>query len=268
MSLELFEQGPAVYIPYFLISLLLTMVAYGAFPLLFALIRRSIISKRKYYVLCYCFNFLLMMLFIVISKEASSGFPYLLWTWVFTLSGTKILKRRDVFNDVQYVSKLRDVCENNNSFIIARMQGDNVAPKRNSNKKKLILTIFISVIYLISIGLNVIQYLKGIEANKTISNQAERIINVGKSITTKKTEILNLKNQINNLEKEVDKINAINLKLVNEIYFYRERAAIILDDDSKRYHTYSCEELISGSYWILNIEAAEQFGLYPCPKCH
>ena len=42
-----------------------------------------------------------MVLFIVIEGEASSGGPYLLWTWVFSAKGLKTLKNRGVLDGFQ-----------------------------------------------------------------------------------------------------------------------------------------------------------------------
>lgn len=39
MSYELFRQGPAAYIPVLLLSLIITVIAYGAFPFIFARVR-------------------------------------------------------------------------------------------------------------------------------------------------------------------------------------------------------------------------------------
>ncbi len=58
MSYELFEQGPGAYIPVLLVSLLITLAVYCAFPLIFACIRKKPITSRKYRVICFCFNFL------------------------------------------------------------------------------------------------------------------------------------------------------------------------------------------------------------------
>lgn len=107
MSYELFEQGPAAYIPVILVSLVVTLVAYGAFPLIFARTRKKTITKRKYNVLCYCFNALVMILFIAINGEISSGAPYLLWTWVFSASGLKTLKRRGVLEGFQVFDHIK-----------------------------------------------------------------------------------------------------------------------------------------------------------------
>ena len=48
MSYELFQQGPAAYIPVLLLSLVVTVVAYGAFPFIFAKVRKTPITKKKY----------------------------------------------------------------------------------------------------------------------------------------------------------------------------------------------------------------------------
>lgn len=103
MTYELFNQGPAVYIPVILISLIITIVAYGAFPLIFSRARKKVVTRKKYNILCYCVNFLVMMVFIAINGEPSSGGPYLLWTWVFSSSGIKTLKKRRVLDGFQTV---------------------------------------------------------------------------------------------------------------------------------------------------------------------
>ncbi len=95
MSYELFQQGPAVYVPIILLSLIITLGAYCAFPLIFAKFRKKIITKKKYRVLCYCVNLAVMALFIV-KNGASSGGPYILWTWVFSAAGIKILESKSI----------------------------------------------------------------------------------------------------------------------------------------------------------------------------
>ena len=93
MTYELFNQGPAAYIPIILVSLLITLVAYGAFPLVFARMRKKTITKKKYNLFCYCVNFLVMVL----------------WTWVFSMSGIKTLKIRGVLEETQNKNYKNDV---------------------------------------------------------------------------------------------------------------------------------------------------------------
>ena len=61
---ELFQQGPMVYIPVLLISLVVTLLAYAALPIILAKTRKKIITKKKYNLLCYGINFLIMIVFI------------------------------------------------------------------------------------------------------------------------------------------------------------------------------------------------------------
>ena len=103
MTYELFQQGPAAYIPVLLLSLVVTVVAYGAFPLIFAKVRNTPITKKKYRRLCYGINVAVMFMFIVINGEASSGGPYLLWTWIFSSWGTRILEDKGLLDDGTYI---------------------------------------------------------------------------------------------------------------------------------------------------------------------
>ena len=103
MSYELLERGPAAYIPVILASLIITLLAYGTFPLIFAKSRKKTITKRKYNWLCFGINFVIMMLIATLNGEASSGAPYLLWTGTFTASGIRILKSRGILDGFQKV---------------------------------------------------------------------------------------------------------------------------------------------------------------------
>ena len=102
---ELFQQGPEVYVPILLIMLMITLVAYAMFPLIFAYKRKKIITKKKYNLLCYGINFLVMLFFVIINGK-SSGSPYFLWTCVSTIMGTNILKRRQVLEGYQPLTPL------------------------------------------------------------------------------------------------------------------------------------------------------------------
>ncbi len=99
MSYELFKQGPEVYVPIILLSLVITVLAYGAFPFIFSKVRKNPITKKKYRSLCYGINAAVMFLFIVINGEASSGGAYVLWTWVFSNWGIRILNNKGLLND-------------------------------------------------------------------------------------------------------------------------------------------------------------------------
>lgn len=103
MSYELFQQGPAAYVPVILLSLAITVLAYGSFPFIFAKTRRSTITKKEYKKLCYGINIAVMFIFVVISGGALNFGPYLLWTWVFSKHGATILSTRGVMLDGDYL---------------------------------------------------------------------------------------------------------------------------------------------------------------------
>ena len=100
---ELFQQGPMVYIPVLLISLVVTLLAYAALPIILAKTRKKIITKKKYNLLCYGINFLIMIAFIGLNGK-SSGAPYIIWTGVFSSMGLRILKKRHVLDGFQPVT--------------------------------------------------------------------------------------------------------------------------------------------------------------------
>ena len=92
MSYELFQSGPSVYIPAFLLSLAITILVYGCFPLLFAEIRKTPIAKKKFKWLCWGLN----IVFGLVIFGVYFTVPYLLWTWIFSTLGTKRLMSRGV----------------------------------------------------------------------------------------------------------------------------------------------------------------------------
>ncbi len=103
MSYELFQQGPEVYIPVILLSLIITVFSYGVFPLVFAMTRKTTITEKKYKRLCYGINVPVMFVFLLLNGGVSSGAPYLLWTWIFSKCGIKILIARGIILDGDYL---------------------------------------------------------------------------------------------------------------------------------------------------------------------
>lgn len=84
-----------------IIGLALTLVAYGAFPLLFALLQKGTTTAKEYRTICFVVNLLIMFVFIVINSSANAGAagsaaPYFIWTSVFAAIGTGILKKRKI----------------------------------------------------------------------------------------------------------------------------------------------------------------------------
>jgi len=71
--------------------------------------------------LCYVVNFFVMIVFIIINGEASSGGPYLLWTWIFLSSGIKTLIKKGTLAGTYSSECIKDVTINidkNTQFIV------------------------------------------------------------------------------------------------------------------------------------------------------
>ncbi len=85
-----------------IIMLIITLLAYGAFPLLFAKLRKKSIKQGKYIILCYCFNFLIFFLFVALNslsgEPTANGGPYLIWTGIFSAVGTDRLKKKGLLS--------------------------------------------------------------------------------------------------------------------------------------------------------------------------
>ena len=86
-----FEQHPIEGIVYILFSLIITLIIYGAFPLIIASSRKKTITAKRYKFLCYMVNFFVCFMFGVMNGASMSVGPYLLWTFVFVKFGFRTL---------------------------------------------------------------------------------------------------------------------------------------------------------------------------------
>ena len=96
---ELFQESPALFFLVLIISLIVTLFVYGAFPIIFAKVRKTPITKKKYKRLCYGINFIGVILFVALDGGASGG-PYILWTWIFSNYGVKALEAKGLLSDI------------------------------------------------------------------------------------------------------------------------------------------------------------------------
>lgn len=109
MLYEMIQKGPTVWVPFILVSLLITLVAYGIFPLVFAFTRKHPVTKKKYRRSCYIVN-AVIMLFFIIGNKSTNSYPYLLWTEVFVQMGLKMLQKKSfIVNNEACVYLPRDV---------------------------------------------------------------------------------------------------------------------------------------------------------------
>ena len=97
---ELFQESPGLFFVVLVLSLVVTLLVYGAFPIIFARARKKPITKKKYKTLCYGVNIIGIVFFVAINGSAVSGGPYLLWTWIFSNHGLKKLEEKGLLADI------------------------------------------------------------------------------------------------------------------------------------------------------------------------
>ena len=95
----------------------------------------------------------------------------------------------------------------------------------------------------------------------------DEISDLEKQVSTKQSTINRLESKVDDLEDEISDLKFGNLTDKWALEFYEEYA-VLVNENSKKYHKYGCDDFDSSSFWIYNINAAEQKGYYACSKCH
>lgn len=72
---------------------------------------------------------------------------------------------------------------------------------------------------------------------------------------------------ISRLETDIDILEKANWSNRDKLNFFNNHA-VIVDEHSRKYHKYECDDLDLSYFWIYNTEKAEQLGYYACSKCH
>ena len=101
---ELFEESPALFFLVLIISLVITLLVYSAFPIIFARVRKTPITKKKYKWLCFGINVTGIILFAAFNGEVS-GAAYILWTWIFSNYGAETLEAKGLLSDTAPTEK-------------------------------------------------------------------------------------------------------------------------------------------------------------------
>lgn len=119
------------------------------------------------------------------------------------------------------------------------------------------------VIVLIS-TLSVFQYINIREVNRELKDE---ISYLERGMSIKQSVIEQYERRVDSLEDEISDLRIGKVSGIKALDFY-ERYAALVNENSKKYHKYGCEDFDKSSFWIYSITAAEQKGYYACPKCH
>ena len=260
MTYEIFQQGASVYVPVILISLIVTMVVYCAFPLIFAKARKSEITKKKYKLLCYGINILLCLTFAFINGGAASFLPYLIWTSVFSNVGIKIMKRNGIIADVQST----DSASPAPSTSIETKAPINIDSEKPST--------FVNEIQ--GLKENVTEAPKDKKSYKTVSIVlAVALIISAVSIIALIANLHNAEQELSDLNSKYETLLDYKESLISELnsaendLIYLSTNAVFVTTTGSKYHRYDCHYLDGSYFWIYNIELAKYKGYKPCSEC-
>lgn len=302
MTLELFNQGPGVYVPVLLVSILITAISYSLFPIILAKTRRKGISARKYSVLCYVFNFLVMVFFIALNGN-SSGAPYILWTSIFCHSGLKALKRRNVLtaSNVSVPVQPSAVSSNTTLEYTEKSQQRVIMPSTpiDSGKTKQrycklcggaieqttkrctkcgkqyfrlkidVAVLFLAVTLILSIAICIMGIFRISQYKQQISHMSNRISELETTVESRNKTISQYEQQIADKNKRSSELIQEKNKLEQKVNFYDRHIVFVLDDNTNRYHKYDCTvfRFSTESFWAYNTEAAKSRGYTACFAC-
>ncbi len=198
----------------------------------------------------------------------------------------------------------------NNAFYCKRCGGsvDKISRKCSGcgkqyfRLKAILPALLISLVGLLLVGLNILQYLNNrtnelhrgeleqsiaekdarlLEVEQTIANkdtyisELEQTIkdrdgtisSLNSTIASQETKIANLNKQVEDLQDDYFDAVMENLQQLSKLSFYEDYAVVVPDDGTNLYHTYGCDYLDTSYFWIYNIEAAIGKGFKPCSHC-
>lgn len=244
MNYEQFKQGPEVYVPVLLLSLLITMAAYGAFPLILSRVRKRVITRKRYLLLSYGFNFLVMIAFGAIYGSPSTGAPYFIWTTTFSSVGVWMLKKRGRLVEAKHRSRTKmpeaiavnvtgnageqgtlNVQEKSALDDNGHEQKANCAAKAGAEarprKRGLTVGLVVACVLLaVSISFNVVQYVRGSAAAELSAAQAEEIDRLEEKVEVFSDTIDSNRQTIETLRDKATSYNIICQELSSGEYGY------------------------------------------------
>lgn len=105
------------------------------------------------------------------------------------------------------------------------------------------------------------------DLKRDVDIKSSAINKLEKQIDTQKNTIGSLEKQVDSLEDQKEELTDNYIEDKIKLYFY-DKHAVVVNENSKKYHKYECDDLDFSYFWIYNTELAESKGYYACPKCH
>jgi len=98
-------------------------------------------------------------------------------------------------------------------------------------------------------------------------NQNQQIDEISNEANKLKDKLEKSERDAESLRRQLGEVTDENLKMYSMKIFMDSYVVIVPDDGTRKYHKYGCDDLDLSSFWVLNVEAAEQKGYKPCKAC-
>lgn len=240
---ELYQAGPGVYLPVLALGLLFTALAYGLVPVTLAHLCKKPLTRGKYLALCFGGNLVPQLAFLALNGTAV-GAPYLLWTWVFSAVGTRVLKSRELLEPGQ--------------------EGRTVS-----------VLLAAAVVLGAAAGV-LVQRCQTLEQQYAAADA--RLAQAAQANATLKEVFLELQQRYNGwtqaLAGEIEDWQTQTRQAQDELEDVREKAefleqyiVIVPEDGTGLFHKYGCPVLHLDEFRAFHTNAALLNGYKPCPEC-
>jgi len=134
---------------------------------------------------------------------------------------------------------------------------------------KVIIPALLAVLVVGLVGLNIFQYIIYQDKVEVVEQLKDSLTEKEQTISDQAETISKQETKISDLRDEAADLRGKNSVANYGLNFYKNYAAIIPANGTKRYHNFGCVDTISLGYFrIYDTAAANDMGYRPCPKCH
>jgi len=286
MSYEsLLENPGATFLTYF-ISLLITLVVYGAYPLLYAILQKEPITPKRYKWVCYGVNFFLFIFIMFGILQGTSAWPYIFWTAVFISVGRKILRDKGLLIDSKenaqeeasasqpdIPAQIPDTFEPVAQITPVEPTIPNEHPRTFSSKGAVIALSVMCALLLIVASVSIFhsyqQQQSIIQLNEQVTQLLEELDLTNQTLSRTEANLSASRSIAQDLQAKLSDKNTEISELSEDLQFFNKYVVFVPDDNTRIYHKYDCPKRTakSTSFWAYNVEAAKSTGYKPCEEC-
>ena len=267
MDYSTFSENQSLYFANVILSIFVTLLAYGAGPLLFVVFRRKPILKKRFRLFCIFYTLIVSISFMALRSMSGDNVgtfaPALIWGFVFYRIGSRILRSKGAILTEENTQKEAGcaVAKQEPTPIVEVYRSNFKLPQdreKQAGRNYFKTGFFILLaVFVCTSAVFAWQYSTCVTEVKEAQKEA---VSLKERVRSGQTAINELRDQISKLEDAAQDAEEESDMLNNSIGF--------IVDGSSYYHNYWCNIFRRApEYWAHNIEYCEYIGYSPCPYC-